>query len=86
MSISSKTDCIDLLSENVWEPYQRCHDLGIAVVHSTRWDVLSALMENAYLESGHRCFFFLELLSVYEAGHFPCGWLGEWPEGKLIVY
>ena len=43
-------------------------------------------MENSYLSSGHRCFFFLELLMVYEAGHFPCGWRGDWPDGKLIVY
>jgi hypothetical protein len=43
-------------------------------------------MENAYLGSGHSCFFFLELLTVYEAGHFPCGWVGDWPRGKLVVY
>jgi hypothetical protein len=51
-----------------------------------QWDILAALMEHAYLGSGHRCFFFLELLSVYEAGHFPCGWIGPWPQGKLVVY
>jgi hypothetical protein len=43
-------------------------------------------MENSYLQSGHSAFFFLELLTVYESGHFPCGWQGEWPQGKLLVY
>ena len=22
----------------------------------------------------------------YRAGHWPCGWEGEWPDGRLIVY
>ena len=44
------------------------------------------VMENSYLNGGHKVFFFLELLTVYEAGHFPCGWEGEWPKGRLVVY
>jgi hypothetical protein len=43
-------------------------------------------MANSFLASGHRVFFFLELLGVYEAGHFPCGWRGEWPLGSLVVF
>jgi len=46
---------------------------------------LGALMGNSYLDTHHPAHFFLELLWVYEAGHFPCGWLGDWPSGKLIV-
>jgi hypothetical protein len=67
-------------------PFQSQHRLDIALVHCVQWDMLGALMENAYLSSGHSAFFFLELLMVYESGHFPCGWLGEWPQGKLLVY
>jgi hypothetical protein len=48
--------------------------------------ILGALMENSYLGSGHTAFFFLELFLVYEAGHFPCGWVGEWPHGALRVF
>jgi hypothetical protein len=55
------------------------------LVHSMSWDVFGALMENSYLDTHHPAHFFLELLWVYEAGHFPCGWLGNWPSGKLIV-
>lgn len=56
-----------------------------AVIPSVQWDILGALMENSYLSSRHAVFFFLELLTVYEAGHFPCGWRGSWPEGELLI-
>jgi hypothetical protein len=84
--VGFKSEVVNPLIEEKWDPYRRRHGLDAAIVLSARWDALGALMENAYLASGHRCFFFLELLSVYEAGHFPCGWVGEWPRGKLIVY
>jgi hypothetical protein len=81
-----KMAVVDPLAERAWEPYQRKRELDPAIIHSVRWDILGALMENTYLGSGHRCFFFLELLAVYKAGHFPCGWRGEWPDGKLVVF
>jgi hypothetical protein len=66
-----------LLAKSVSEP--------ATVIPSVQWDVLGALMENSYLSSGHAAFFFPELLTVYEAGHFPCGWRGCWPEGELLI-
>ena len=81
-----KASVLERLAREKWIPYVESHRLDIVVVHSIQWDALGALMENSYLSSNHRCFFFLELLSVYEAGHFPCGWRGEWPEGNLVVY
>ena len=56
-----------------------------SLIPSVQWDILGALMENSYLASGHAAFFFLELLTVYEAGHFPCGWRGSWPQGELLI-
>jgi hypothetical protein len=67
-------------------PFQVKHGLDLVLVHSVQWDILGALMENSYLGSGHKAFFFLELLLIYEAGHFPCGWEGEWPHGMVRVY
>lgn len=32
------------------------------------------------------CTYFRECLSWFEAGHFPCGWDGEWPDGRLRVF
>ena len=74
------------LTKEVWEPFQQSRGLDIELVHSTRWNILAALMENAYIGSNHGSFFFLELLTIYEAGHLPCGWRGLWPQGALVVY
>ncbi|QDT65182.1 hypothetical protein [Calycomorphotria hydatis] len=30
--------------------------------------------------------FYTDLAEWYLKGHFPCGWEGEYPEGRLIVY
>jgi hypothetical protein len=81
-----KEAVVNPLAEKIFVPFQVKHDLDIAFVHCVQWDILGALMENSYLRSGHSAFFFLELLMVFEAGHFPCGWQGEWPKGKLLVY
>jgi hypothetical protein len=68
------------------EPFREANALDVKFVHSVRWNVLAALMENAYIDCDHGAFFFHELLTVYQAGHLPCGWIGAWPEGKLVVY
>ena len=80
-----KTEVIAPLIKEKIIPFQLKHGLDVVLVHATSWDVLGALMENSYLDTHHPAHFFLELLWVYEAGHFPCGWLGDWPSGKLIV-
>ena len=53
---------------------------------SVQWNILGALMENTYLYLSHTSTFFLELFAVYESGHLPCGWVGDWPSGELVVY
>ena len=30
--------------------------------------------------------YFREMLPWFYAGHFPCGWVGQWPEGHMRVY
>jgi hypothetical protein len=84
--VAHKDATVNPLKEKILAPFQAKHGFDIALVHSVQWDILGALMENSYLGSGHAAFFFLELLTVYEAGHFPCGWQGEWPKGRLLVY
>ncbi len=74
------------LIEKKIEPFRQAHGLEIGLVHGVPWDLLGALMENGFLDTNHSAFFFLELLTVYQSGHFPCGWKGRWPEGRLIVY
>jgi len=80
-----KNDVITPLTKKVWQPFQKAHGLDINLVHSVQWDILAAMMENAHISSNHGSFFFLELLTVYETGHFPCEWRGKWPQGELLV-
>jgi hypothetical protein len=80
-----KTGLVEPLSTSILMPQQERLALPIAFLHSIQWDMLGAAMENESLPEGHSAFFFLELLSVYEAGHLPCGWIGRWPEGQLVV-
>src|ERR1043165_4872432 len=61
------------LTQKGWEPFQHKHGLLVKVVHCVQWDVLAAMMENAYMSSNHGSYFFLELLTFYEPGHFPFG-------------
>lgn len=35
---------------------------------------------------GDQSHFFETLYECYRAGGWPCGWKGEYPEGKLVVY
>jgi hypothetical protein len=72
--------------EPAWALSQQEHRFDDVILQCVRWDVLGALMENSYLPSAHSVFFFLELLWVYESGHFACGWDGEWPTGRLVVF
>ncbi|WP_254508446.1 hypothetical protein [Anatilimnocola floriformis] len=74
------------LIDTHWKPCFDSRNLPDELLHTIKWDILLALTEESYLSTGHRCFFFHELLLVYEAGHFPCGWIGEWPAGKLVIY
>jgi hypothetical protein len=67
------------------EPFCQEHHLERAVVHTVQWDILGALMEHTYRDTGHDSSYFLELLAVYEAGHYPAGWRGRWPQGTLVV-
>ena len=59
--------------------------LSYTILDNAKWDIIGAIMEHTY-RMEKEPFFFLELLKVYEAGNFPCGWRGSWPNGKLIVY
>ncbi|NJK44559.1 MAG: hypothetical protein HC933_09980 [Pleurocapsa sp. SU_196_0] len=50
-----------------------------------RSDITRVLIESAwsdYLEPK----FFAAIGFVYVKGHFPCGWRGVFPDGKLFVY
>jgi len=80
-----KTELLPGLSA-AWAPHEAERAWSQSFKGSLEWNILGAAMENEYLETGHPAMFFLELLTIYEAGHVPCGWEGRWPDGRLLVY
>ena len=70
----------------IWRPFAERQGLGKAFTDAVSWDVLAAVMEHAYRDCSGRPTLFLQLLQVYRAGHFPCGWSGDWPDGMLLVW
>ena len=56
-----------------------------ALASSVEWNTLHAAMLDFYADLDPPRFF-ADMLGIYEAGHLPCGWVGEWPEGQLVIY
>jgi hypothetical protein len=77
----------------IWDPISATkikkvmmdNKLNIAFVDSVNWDILFSCMELEYADLVPPRFF-KERLDWYLAGHFPCGWDGVFPDGRLIVF
>jgi hypothetical protein len=52
---------------------------------TVNWDILHVAMEAEYTDV-YPPGFFASNAYWYVHGHFPCGWQGDFPNGKLIVY
>ncbi len=52
---------------------------------SVKWDILCCIMYATY-ESYNPPPFIGDISHIYSCGHFPCGWKGLWPEGRLVIY
>ena len=53
------------------------------IARSAAWDAGGAAYQIAV---GNKTGFYIHLMEWYRKGHWPCGWEGEYPDGKLIVY
>jgi hypothetical protein len=83
---AAKERVITPLLDRVWRPFAARQGFGKVLLDCIAWDVLTAIMEHEYRDCVGRPEFFLHLLKVYRGGHFPCGWLGEWPKGQLLAW
>lgn len=58
--------------------------------HDFMLDHLASYIEGLMVEiicaDEIECTFFRQHLPWFEAGHFPCGWVGEWPDGVIRVF
>ncbi len=61
------------------------HDLPKVFVDTVDWDILHLCMEAEYADI-YPPGFYASQAYWYLNGHFPCGWEGEFPEGKLVIY
>ena len=55
------------------------------VIDDVQFNILTLFMLDYYSDY-YQSEFFDRMLKIYLAGHFPCGWSGEYPKGKFLVY
>lgn len=75
-----------IVNENVAENarrFQKSQGIGPVFVDCVQWDVLNGSMALIY-EDCKPPSFYLDVMKIYQSGHFPCGWDGEWPNGSLL--
>ncbi len=60
-------------------------DLPLSISDDVMFNILNIIMAYSCREI-IRNEFFDELLYIYLSGHLPCGWEGDYPNGRLIVY
>jgi hypothetical protein len=61
------------------------HNLPKVFVDMVQWDILGVCMEAEYADI-HPPGYYASHAYWYIKGHFPCGWDGNFPNGKLIIY
>ena len=50
------------------------------------YEYVSMLLAEIIASPEVECTYFREQLSWFHAGHFPCGWDGDWPNGRMRVF
>jgi hypothetical protein len=54
-------------------------------VSSVRWSITTIAMSTEFSHIFTPTFY-ADLAYWYVKGHFPCGWDGDYPQGRLIIY
>ena len=61
------------------------NDLSVDLLDDIKMNILSIFMLEYYSEY-YSSDFYNKMMIIYLTGHLPCGWIGEYPNGKFIVY
>jgi len=56
------------------------------LVDENLYEFVSMLLAEIIGSPEANCTYFREQLSWFHAGHFPCGWEGDWPNGRMRVF
>jgi hypothetical protein len=60
-------------------------ELPVVFTHAVQWDILHLCIECEYSDLCPPAFY-SDWAAWYVKGRFPCGWEGEPPEGRPIIY
>lgn len=66
-------------------PHILKHSLPNDVEGAVSWDIIHLCIEAEYADVVSPAFFASQGY-WYVNGHFPCGWKGDFPDGKLVIY
>jgi len=61
------------------------NDLSKSFVTSVQWDILHVCIESEYADVFPPGFYANQAY-WYMRGHYPCGWDGEFPGGRPVIY
>lgn len=84
-TVSAIKPIVQALVEEKTELAMREFNLPKIVYDTVFWDILHLGMESEYADIFPPGFY-ASLAFWYDRGHFPCGWRGAFPDGRLIVY
>jgi len=75
----------DALVQNKIASVVQENNLPKVFENTVRWDMLHVLIEAEYADV-YPPGFYASQAYWYVKGHFPCGWDGIFPDGKLIIF
>lgn len=56
------------------------------LLYENLWEYVSMLLIEIIASPEAECTYFREQLPWFHAAHFPCGWEGDWPRGRMRVF
>jgi hypothetical protein len=80
----TKPHALSLVMEKLME-IPELKNLPKIFSHTVEWDMIHLLMESEFADVFPPGFFASQAY-WYVKGHFPCGWKGNFPEGRLIIF
>lgn len=64
--------------------YKMC-EITDSIIADVKWNILGIIMAYSY-KNYFKSIFYDDLLKIYEFGFLPCGWIGKYPQGKILIY
>jgi predicted protein tyrosine phosphatase len=80
-----KPSVVKLVKEKTYKIVEKNH-LPKLFVDTVNWDILHLCMESEFSDI-YPPGFYASQAYWYAGGHFPCGWIGPFPNGgRLVIY